>query len=487
MGDIYAQVGEVARDYGAWLSLDDPLLSAVRIIDKLTISIIPVFEESGDFQGTVGIHEISDFFIFENTGERPEYLFLLGNIEQALSGEFVQRGNKQEFSAPIMTGAMPLQRSIERLNSLHPKKPVLVVGERTELLEYAVKEELPAIILTGLTSPKELDFDFSAYKGSVFISLHDTAETIRLLRLAAPVKHLMNASPLKLDYGESYDEGKSQLINSEYRGIPVFREGKFAGIVTRRCFIEKPRKKLILVDHNEIEQSVPGAEEAEILEIIDHHRLGAQKTKSPIYISFKPIGSTCTIVYQHFTLEGITLDKVTATLLLSGILSDTVLLKSPTAKEDDAKAVEALAKIADVDYMEYGRKMFSETTKLEKTPAEEIIGGDFKTYKEHGQKIGIGQFEVVTLENIDSQIERLRDALEEQQATGGYDWTMLLVSDVLRGNSRLLSSDFSIGEDELLYRKIEDHVYDLPGVLSRKKQLLPEILRILEKIESNET
>jgi manganese-dependent inorganic pyrophosphatase len=284
---------------------------------------------------------------------------------------------------------------------------------------------------------------------------------------------------------DHFDDAKEQLIGSEYRGLPVFsddEERSFLGVVTRRYFIDKPHRKVILVDHNESEQSVRGVDEAEVTEILDHHRLAPDKTRLPIYVAVKPVGSTCTIVYQHYLQAGVEVDRDTALVLISGILSDTVILKSPTTTEEDRSAVRRLAENAGIDYRQFGERLFRHSAVLKEQSPDEIVAGDFKSYEEQSRSFGIAQVEVVTFQNLEEVRGELLDALERLRQERGLDWAMLLVTNVLKEHSKLLTTSFPKAEARLLYSRERDRVYDLPEILSRKKQLLPEIIRVLEEI-----
>jgi manganese-dependent inorganic pyrophosphatase len=331
----------------------------------------------------------------------------------------------------------------------------------------------------------EVKADFSGFRGSVFVSYADTAETIRLLRLSSPVKGIMRSDYPELTEADHFDEAKQRLIGSEYRGLPVFSDGEarsFRGVVTRRYFIDKPRRKVILVDHNESEQSVKGIEEAEVVEILDHHRLAPDKTRLPIYVAARPVGSTCTIVYQHYLQFAVELDRHTAQVLLAGLLSDTVILKSPTTTEEDRRAARHLAEIAGLDYLEFGERIFRHSAVLKEQSPADIVAGDFKSYEEQGYSFGIGQVEVVTFQNLEEVREGLLEALEQLRRERGMDWTMLLVTNVLKEHSKLLLTPFPQAEQRLLYNRESEQLYDLPEILSRKKQLLPEVIRVLEEL-----
>jgi manganese-dependent inorganic pyrophosphatase len=367
---------------------------------------------------------------------------------------------------------------MERLS----KKPLLIVGNRSEILSYAVEQGFPGIVITGLESDSELEVSFSTYEGVVFLSETDTAESIRLLRLSTDIDMLVDRSVPRLEHDTAFDEAKAQLLGSDYRGFPVFREGRFIGMVTRRSFIERPRPQLILVDHNELDQAVAGAEYAQILEIVDHHRLDAPKTPEPIAVQTRPVGSTCTIVWQEFNAHGVAVPRDIALLLFSGILSDTVNLQSPTATEVDRRAVDALERTTGISRDEQTRRLFSRLKALKEREPHEIVGADFKIYQENGISFGIGQAEVTTLVDADSYAGRLEQALEDLAREKGLAWTMLMITNVVKGNSLLLTNDYPEGNARLVYHKIDERMYSLPDVLSRKKQLLPEIVRVVQEL-----
>ena len=480
--NVFPKVADIAKRDVITLDVNDPVYKAIKELDGRNLSVIPVFENAVDFRGIVSIHEITDFLINENLGTRPLYRFRIDNFGQVLPGYFYRSGLR-EFSAPIMIGAMTYEISVERTNNLAEGKPLLIVGLRERIIQYAVDQQFPAIILTGIKEDVSLNIDFSAYQGTVFISKADTAETVRLLRLSAPVSDIMSVKHPVLQAADNFEDAKKHFVSSEYRGLPVFEKDRFAGIVTRRCFIEKPQQKLILVDHNELDHSIEGAGQAKVLEIIDHHRLGAERTNEPIYIFAKPVGSTCTVVYQLYNLYGKKIPGDIAKLMLSAILSDTVMLKSPTATEEDRQAMTALAEIAGCDWLEWGRKMFAETATLRSVPPLEIVETDFKIYEQGKFRIGIGQVETLTLEDFNDIKEPFLEALREVCTRQKLDWTMLLITNVIKEESLLLTTSFDELADRLIYKKREDNLYFLPGVLSRKKQLIPEICRVIEDSE----
>ncbi|MFT3960823.1 putative manganese-dependent inorganic diphosphatase [Propionivibrio sp.] len=480
--DVIPRVGDIAEDAGIRLDQNDPLKMAFHDLDTPRLSVVPVFDDAKNFAGIVGVHEMLGYFVEGTVKSRPFYTFRADNIEKVIPGYFLKRGRDDEFRAPIMAGAMALDQSAKRLDALAPAKPIMIVGNRPELIDMAINREVPAIILTGYEAGETPSVDFGGFAGSVYVSTCDTSETIRMLRLSLPVKQIMDTKPLCLPHDELFDAAKKTLLNTEHHGLPVLKDGRFVGVVTRESFIEKPRRKLILIDHNELSQAVAGAEDAEICEIIDHHRMGAEKTNTPIYIYCKPIGSSCSIVYSHFRMAGVAPDRETALLMLSGLLSDTMLLRSPTTTPEDRLYAPELARLAGVDLQEYGTLMLSLTASLKQTDPLQMVTGDFKEYAECGFRVGVSQVEVGTLADMDEVKANILAALERVCKERNLTWALLLVTDVTREHSVLLCSPWPAAAKEFAYKRLEENIFDLPGILSRKKQLLPEILRILDVV-----
>ncbi|MCQ2482898.1 MAG: DHH family phosphoesterase [Clostridia bacterium] len=292
------------------------------------------------------------------------------------------------------------------------------------------------------------------------------------------IKEIMKTEDAPLSVNDMFTEAKEKVSVSKKRGLSVFDGNEFAGFVTRRCFLETPRHNVILVDHNEPRQSIRGIETANIVEIIDHHRLDAVKTDLPIFIDAEPLGSTCTIVYQQYKRHDLIPDKTSAKMMLTGLVSDTLILRSPTTTPLDKKYANELAILCDVDLQEFGISMFKNTEGLKNSDPETAISADFKTYTEGSVKIGIGQCEVTTLHDLNDYDSIYLEALETVRTKNGLDWAVLMITDVLSENSVLLCTDFR-ANNKLLYSALKKQVYDMPGVMSRKKQLLPEILHAI--------
>jgi manganese-dependent inorganic pyrophosphatase len=479
--DVRAKVGDVVtRDYWA-LHPEDPVYSLVTMISDRHSSVVPLIDGE-TFHGLLSLDEITAFFLRENAEDRPRYRFYPANFSKVIRGEYILRNDIRWFDAYIMTGAMEFEVYCSRLEALLPDLPVLVVGNRRKHLQYGIDHQFPAIIITGLLPNEQIEADYSNYRGIIYKSYEDTAETIRLLRMSLPVRRLVSSTPPRVDVDDLFDDAKRMLMESEFRGLPVFDGERFVGFVTRRCFLERPRRKVVMVDHNELKQSIEGLEEADIVEIIDHHRLDAEKTSRPIFIASEPVGSTCTIIYHQFLRWRAPLDSMTARMLLAGIISDTVILKSPTTTRQDVIAVEALCSIAGIpDVKKFGEDLFKAAAVLGKADPKKVVEGDFKVYDEQGVRFGIGQVEVTTLAQVDEVKETYLKQLEETKRSHRLEWALLLVTDVIKEDSVLFSTSYPRKEKSLVYPMESPGKYILKDVLSRKKQLLPEIIRVLEE------
>ena len=289
------------------------------------------------------------------------------------------------------------------------------------------------------------------------------------------VSEVMRDQAEPLQATDLFEDAKKALSASPKRGLSVYDGDEFVGYVTRRCFLKAPQYNVILMDHNEPRQSIKGIETANVCEIIDHHRLDTFKTNLPIFIDAEPLGSTCTIVYLLYLRNNLVPDKEVAKILLTGMMSDTLILKSPTTTAVDVEAAQALADIVGESVQDFGIRIFSHVESLSAVKPEKAILTDFKRYTEKGVSLGIGQCEATTLNDLDDYKEKFIKALEDVRLKNGLDWAVVMITDVMKENSVLLSTDYKSAKN-LPYALLEEGIYDMPGVMSRKKQLLPEML-----------
>ncbi|MGB9792154.1 MAG: putative manganese-dependent inorganic diphosphatase [Thermacetogeniaceae bacterium] len=299
--------------------------------------------------------------------------------------------------------------------------------------------------------------------------------------LSAPISSIMKSEGIvTFQDDDLVAHAKRVMLETRYRNYPVVDEHeRLLGMIARYDLLALRRRQVILVDHSERSQAVGGIEEAQILEIIDHHRLGDVQTSEPLYFRCEPVGSTCTIISSIFEEHAITPSPTTAALLCAGILSDTVIFKSPTSTAKDRAAAEKLAKTARLELEPFGREMFRAGSALEDRPPEEILREDFKTYSLGELKVGIGQVEALGIEGLDDVkkgIERQMERLVEEE---GYDLVLMMLTDIIaEGTELLVAGPAAHIVEEAFGRKVERNRVFLPGVMSRKKQLVPPLIRM---------
>lgn len=465
--DIRAKVADVVRTDIEPVQCTLPVHELMRIMKRYakSPSVVPLFDGT-TFKGLLSIDDIAAWFLTDHQGEYPRYEITIDNIERVLKCRTLKRGKKVAFNAPILSGASHVED--------HPDA-LIVMPYSERYAKLAMSYNVPAIVFTDVKGTiKKLDW--SSYEGSVFVSDIETTETVRRLRMAQSVETLLGLQGEGLQTTDLFDDAKERLSSSNLRGLAVYDGSDYVGFVTRRCFLRKPRHSVILVDHNEPDQSIRGVEEAVVREIIDHHRLDAPKTDLPIFIDAEPVGSTCTIIYQLFVRNNIVPDLTTAKVMLAGILADTILLKSPTTTGMDLLSVEKLSPLAGVsDYREFGKSMFEKVEGLGSRNPEQVILEDMKTYKENGLTIGVSQCEVPTLDDLGDYSEKYIEALKAMKKARGLDWVLLMITDVMKYRSMLLSSGHKL-EKRLSYESVGENVFDMKDAVSRKKQLLPEII-----------
>jgi manganese-dependent inorganic pyrophosphatase len=356
---------------------------------------------------------------------------------------------------------------------------IVICGNRVDSQELILKNKASLMIVTGNHNVgNDIIEKAKAIKCSIIVTPYDTFTTARLIPQSIPVGYIMtkeNLVSFRID--DSIEDVKDVMLNTRYRTYPVLdKNGKVIGNISRYHLISPNKKKLILVDHNEKSQSVNGLEDAELLEIIDHHRIADIQTSNPIYFRNQPVGCTSTIVANMFFENGLEPSKEIAGLLCSAIISDTLLFKSPTATNADKAVVRKLAPMAGIDPEKYAKEMFKAGSSLSGKTAEEIFKQDFKEFHLGNLKLGVSQISTMDTEGFEPLRPEIMSLMNKKAVDEKFHLLILLITDILKGGSEMIV----VGERKDLAEKAfnitltGDSVY-VPGILSRKKQVIPPL------------
>jgi manganese-dependent inorganic pyrophosphatase len=358
---------------------------------------------------------------------------------------------------------------------------LVVVGDRRDAQLRAVEIGVALIVSTYGARPDDEVLALAMRQGTgVVVSPLDSYATARMVSLSIPVREVMSRDPLTSHPDDPVADITDSIKEVHYSSaIAVDETSRPVGLVTRADLVNPEPRKVILVDHAEQAQSAPGIEQAQIVEILDHHHIGSVETRVPVAATFDPVGSTSTLVVERFRMHGREPRRPTAIMLLAAVLSDTVILSSPTTTGRDREAVRYLEELLQVDARAFGAEMFDATSDVSAVPADEIVRRDAKEYQvAPGRHISIAQIETVGLGLLDRRAELL-EAMERARGDGGYALSALMVTDIVERRTALLIAGDAHAAARAFEAEAVDGVLDLPGVMSRKKQVVPRLLAAL--------
>ncbi len=488
IADVSPKVSDVMQRKILSVRPDATAAEALRLMDEKNLRILPVLDDDQKCRGLLSLFKLSKFlFPAVNRAQNSrEVLSSLASLARTLDGELVLGFDaEREDELILMIGAMGLESFAARLETFPPEKCCVIVGDRWDIQNVAIREGVRVLIVTGgiTVEPKTLE-SARRQNVSVITSQHDTATTASLCRAAVGVRHVLNEEFLCFRENAPLAAVRDEATSSGYLVFPVLNgEGQTVGILSKTDFLKTVTRKLILVDHNELSQAVQGADEVEIVEIIDHHRIGALATQQPILFRNEPVGSTSTIVADCYFRQGVELPREIAGLLLAGVVSDTLNLTSPTTTSRDAEVLKKLEELAQVNAREFTEKLFASGSLLTLKPAPQAIATDCKEYAEQGAKFSVAQIEEIGFEQFWPRKDELLAALEVYRDKRAYHFSTLLITDVTTQCSLLLV----VGDEKFIkridYPRLEPGIYELRDVVSRKKQLLPYLTHCLHETE----
>lgn len=477
LNDVRIRIKNIKFDHKAYINENKSIDAAFKLMQKENTTAMPLVDDRKKLTGYVTLKELAKYLI---SGDREHIHTTMDNIIETLDAKVITKFDDEINGRTVIAGVK--STTIEHEFSFS-NNTILIVGDRQHLLNYAIESHVSLIII-----PRNVNIGTriikKAEKNKVNIIATELGsfEIATKISLSNYVKNInINFTPVTVGIDDYYSDFKTMTHKINHTNYPVVnKKGECMGLIrlTGKAIYEK--QQVILVDHNNMSQSVDGIEEAEILEIIDHHNLGAIGTSVPINFRSRPVGCTATMIYDMYLENKVTIPKNMAGLLLSAIISDTLLFTSPTTTLEDKQVANKLSKIVGVTPKKYGMEMLKAASSIKDKTVNEVIKGDFKSFAVNNVNFGIGQ--VITMdfkeikENINDYVAKLNEMTETN-----FQYVFLFVNDILKNGSYVIYSDSAkdIVADGFGISNIHQGIF-LPGIVSRKKQMLPSILNVLE-------
>ena len=461
------------------------LKKAYTLMKEKNVVTLPITTAEGYLEGLITIGDIATSYMdVYDSSILAKAKTSYHNIIETLDAELVVGDENAIFEAGkvLVAAANP-----DLMEGYIEKNDLVITGNRYETQLCAIEMNAGCIIICEGAKASLTICRMAEAKGCTVLSTpHDTYTVARLINQSMPVAHFMIKDKIdKFLTTDFVEEIKEVMTKKRTRDFPILdTKGKYRGMISRRNLLDMKKKQVILVDHNEKSQAADGVENTEILEIIDHHRLGTMETITPVFFRNQPLGCTATIIYQMYQESGVVVSKKIAGLLCSAILSDTLMFRSPTCTPVDKVAAESLAQIAGIDVESYANEMFLAASNLRKKSEEEIFFQDFKKFSADDISFGISQITSLNEEELKMLGARLKPCLEQFRKNQHVEMVFFMATDIVRESTTLLYA----GEDvdsilEVLYGHAGiDGSIELPGVVSRKKQLVPALIQAIQQI-----
>ena len=478
LNDVRLQIKDVDYTKNCFLKENNSIFNGYKYMNETKISTIPVINSKGKYLGAISMKTALSNLIEGNLNKLDTSY---DNLLEALNGKEILRFDK-EIKGNILTAGYRSTTFKEKVEI--NKESVLIVGDRHSIIEYAVENSASIIILTNGVKMKEEHLKIAKKNHVDVISTdYNTLIASNLVVLSNFVKTKLETKSIRtINENDPLSEVLELANKKKYSNYPVLdNENNCLGVFRVSTAYSRHPKQVMLVDHNEKEQSVIGLDEADIIEIVDHHKIGNIGTTMPINFRNMPLGCTETILYLMYKENNVEIPKKIAGLMMSGIISDTLLLSSPTTTDIDKKALKELSKIAKVDYKEYGMEMFKAGSSIKGKSISEIIRGDFKNFMVDNQKVGIGQVSTMSTDEILSKQKEFIDQLNEDASEEDYTAIALFVTDILKNGSYIFFNENSkeIFAKSFGIENLEEG-YFFEGLVSRKKQIVPKIMNYMD-------
>jgi manganese-dependent inorganic pyrophosphatase len=475
---VLLRVSDVMRREFPVAGDGEPIREVGLTMARENLDLLPIVDDGGVLAGVMTERALARRYIRESReASRLDAPTSLGAIVRVLEGELVEGEPERELAGRISVLAM----SVASMPIAFGAGDIVVVGDRPDAQRIAIETGVALLVASNRTRPDDAILALARERDTaVIISPLDTYVSGRMITLAEPVRAMMDREPLTVRPDDLVADVTELVKDVDYRAAVAIDPSRHPiGLVTRSGLVNPQPRQVLLVDHAEQAQSVIGVEHAEIVEILDHHHIGSIETRIPVRATFDPVGSTATLVIERFRQSGMEPSRPAATLLLGAVLSDTVILNSPTTTERDRAVIAYLEQVLAVDAAAFGREMFEQTSDLTRVPADAIVERDAKEYETAGgHTLSIAQVETVG-QGLRDRRDELLTALDAARARNGDALAALIVTDILARGSELYVSGDLAAVERAFGQPARDRVLDLPGVMSRKKQVAPKLLGAL--------
>jgi manganese-dependent inorganic pyrophosphatase len=475
---IMLRVKDVMHEDLVLANRNDPLRNVGLAMAKNNIGQVPIVDDDGSLIGIVTERDMARMYVRESRGASTfaDTPVSVQGMVEVLEGEILV-GKDGEHSGQLWVISM----SVGSIG--HSMRPgdIVVVGDRTDAQKRAIELGAGVLVVSNGVHPEDEVVQMAEENGTtIVLSPLDSYVTSRMIQLSVPSWEVMTENPLTVDPEDLITEITPSVMEVHYRAAIAVDDNKVPiGVVSRTDLLNPQPRRVLLVDHAEVGQSVKGVEKAQIVEILDHHHIGDIETNTPIPATFDPVGSTATLIIERFRAAGLQPEESTATMLLAAVLSDTVVLNSPTTTGRDHEVVKYLEELLGLDAREFGMEMFEASSDVSELSAEEIINRDAKEYgTSSGERMSISQVETVGTGLLERK-EELLEALEDMREENDYLFSALMVTDIIEGGTELLCAGDCAPVERAFDSRAKDRVIDLPGVMSRKKQVAPKLLAVL--------
>lgn len=477
--DVRTQVKDIAFRRTIGVSSSISLKRAWELMTTSNVVTLPITDENNELLGLIVNADIAESYMdVLDTRILAEARTPYKNMIETLNGTILV-GNEhgRYIRGKVIVAADSLPMAEESME----KDDLVILGDRESMQKCALKHNASCLIICGGTQVSKQILTEAQDKECVIISTpYDPFTVSRLIMQSMPIKQFMRTKNLKKFEIEDYvDDVREVMSKARHRDFPILdHDGYYIGMISRRNLLNMQKKRIVLVDHNEKQQAVHGIENADILGIIDHHKIGSLETPVPVMFRNQPVGCTSTIIWQMYLENGVKITKPIAGLLCSAIISDTLLFRSPTCTELDKQAAEKLAEIAGIDMEQHANEMFRAGSNFQSKTAEEICYQDFKTFTAGEILFGVSQISAMSREELDEVKERVLPYQATIMEERKLNMVFIMLTDILNESTELICMGKGADEavEKAFYKQKMNDGFRLRGVVSRKKQLIPELL-----------